>query len=263
MRRKKPRSRKAPRKKTIPGKTVRYGKSKKASQPDHARETGPSFEFSDPALEFIQEASARLSIRADRLKTAIAATRMESGAFRVIEAVVEASRDETKQKRLESAGSAIVTALETITSSDEDPLAGVDGGISHRRIFSEYILAEREAEQFRKQLLAECVSVDEAARITGRTRQALERRRRDGKLLAVKVKNQWRYPRWQFDPTSPGGVVAGLPDVLAHLDLSPLGTAAWLTESMDAFDDRTAIEMLWNGKTEEVIELAEEYGHGP
>lgn len=220
-----------------------------------------SLEFPEAVLEFIHDASMRLSVAPAKLKVAIAATHLEPRVFGIIEAIVQATQDETQERRLKQSAEALREALVNIISSDKDPFAEIDDGIARRELLIGQIMAELEAGRLREQLFAESISVDEAAELTHLSRQALERRRREGKLLALKMKNQWRYPKWQFDPGSPGGVLPGLGEVLAELELSPVGAAAWLTESSEALDNRTAIELLRDGRTEEVVALAEEVGH--
>ena len=205
----------------------------------------------------------RLSIEPSRLKVAMAATKLGPDVFGLIETIVAANQEEIRQRRLGQLVGALREALDDILSSESDPLAPMDEGTSRREVLAAQIQAELEATRLREKLLAESIGVEEAAQFTQRSRQALERRRREGRLLALKMKNQWRYPKWQFDPASPGGVVPGLEEVLGHLELSPAGAAAWMTEPSDVFGGKSAIELLRKGRARDVIELAEEYGHLP
>jgi hypothetical protein len=66
------------------------------------------------------------------------------------------------------------------------------------------------------------LSAEEAGRILGGiSRQAIDKRRRAGQLLGVRVANDWRYPAAQFG--SAGEVIPGLPDMLQALT----GTTPW------------------------------------
>lgn len=57
-------------------------------------------------------------------------------------------------------------------------------------------------------------SVQEVADLLGLTRQAVDKRRKAGKLLAVTMGKQWHvFPAWQFVPS---GVLPGVEDVLAR-----------------------------------------------
>jgi hypothetical protein len=70
------------------------------------------------------------------------------------------------------------------------------------------------------------------------------------------------YPRWQFDPDFPGGIVPGLEEVLKHLELSPAGSALWLTEPFEVLGNRRPIDLLKAGEQERkrVVHLAQQQG---
>jgi len=123
--------------------------------------------------------------------------------------------------------------------------------------------AKQEANATREAVLRESVNVAEAAYRVGRSRQAIERLRRQGRALALRVRQQWRYPVWQLDPDAPGGIVAGLGEVLQGLDLSPLGAAYWLRRPHPKLGDASPIEVLRRGRREEVVSLAQQAGHMP
>jgi hypothetical protein len=92
---------------------------------------------------------------------------------------------------------------------NHDPLADVDEPMDAAEIAQELSLAEKEAQAAREEILRDSISLAEAARLTGRSRQELERLRRDGRLLALRGGRQWLYPHWQFDPNAPDGVLPG------------------------------------------------------
>ncbi len=144
-----------------------------------------------------------------------------------------------------------------------DPFAEVDEPLSEEEAVAAVLWADLEAEEQRARLLRESVSAAEAGRLTGRSRQAVERQRRDGRLLALRVGRQWRYPAWQFDADGPGGLVPGLPEVVARLFLSPAGAAAWLTAPRPELDGDTPLRRLERRDTEPVLRLAEQLGHLP
>jgi hypothetical protein len=158
----------------------------------------------------------------------------------------------------------IVTAKRLDTDIDDpgDPLAGVDEPMDAAEAARELALTEREIESNRQILLKDSVSVAEAALLTGSSRQALERLRRAGSLIALRSGNQWRYPRWQFDPDAPGGVVPGLDKVLEFLGLSSAGAAFWLLEPSERLG-AAPIDLLRCHRTEPVIQLAHEQGYMP
>jgi len=55
------------------------------------------------------------------------------------------------------------------------------------------------------------LSADQAGRMLGISRQAVDKRRRAGTLLAVREGSDWRYPACQFDQ---GEVISGIADVV-------------------------------------------------
>jgi excisionase family DNA binding protein len=69
----------------------------------------------------------------------------------------------------------------------------------------------------RRQMLAETITVKEAAELLGIGRQSLHDRLKTASLLAVKDRGQWRFPLWQFDPEGPDGILDGLPETLRAL----------------------------------------------
>jgi hypothetical protein len=103
---------------------------------------------------------------------------------------------------------------------------------------------------------------EQVADILGITRQAVEKRRRAGKLLALTLgRHGYRYPVWQFTGS---GVLPGFEDVL--LVLSPHDEwmqMAFFVSGNPRLDNRTPIEMLKARKLERVLNAAEAYGkHG-
>ena len=104
------------------------------------------------------------------------------------------------------------------------------------------------------------VSASEAARLLRVSRQTVYERARKGTLLAVEAGGARRFPAWQFDPEGPGGVVAGMPDVLRALPASSFAKALWLTRPSPTFEGRTPLETLKAGERERVLEAAAAVG---
>lgn len=102
------------------------------------------------------------------------------------------------------------------------------------------------------------LSAEETGRILGGiSRQAVDKRRRAGQLLGVKLANDWRYPALQFG--SAGDVAQGLADVLQVLaDLSPWATLDFLLAEDDALGGLSPLEALRQGghPAEEVLRIA-------
>ena len=108
----------------------------------------------------------------------------------------------------------------------------------------------------REELLADTLTAPQVARLLGVSRQTPHDRVRGGTLLAVLDRGQWRFPRWQFDPEGPDGVVAGLPDVLRALDVSPLAKVAWLVRPNPGLDDEPPLALLRRGEAARVLAAA-------
>jgi hypothetical protein len=89
---------------------------------------------------------------------------------------------------------------------------------------------------------------EEAGGLLGITRQAVDKRRRAGALLAIRVGDDWRYPICQFDETAPGGVVAGLPEVIQAMTVAgPWATLDFLLAADDALGNATPLAVLRGG----------------
>jgi hypothetical protein len=146
--------------------------------------------------------------------------------------------------------SVLVSALNTeealATARDSDPLTSA-------RL--------RGIEAKRKLLESEggIVSSTKAAEILKLTRQAVDKRRKEGKLLGLELgKRGYLYPSWQFG-------LQGLGEVLSALE----GQDFWEKVSFflnpnDLLEDETPLAVLTKGqKTEDVIRAAKVYGeHG-
>lgn len=91
------------------------------------------------------------------------------------------------------------------------------------------------------------LSAEAAGRILGGiTRQAVDKRRRAGRLLGVKIANDWRYPAAQFGPA--GEIVPGLADVLqARADVSPWAILDFLLAEDDALGGLSPLGALQQG----------------
>jgi len=117
----------------------------------------------------------------------------------------------------------------------------------------------------RQRLLEEhggTLSSDEVAAILGISRQAVEKRRRAGKLLALSTGGHgYRYPVWQFDES---GVLPGLDDVLKALaPHDEWMQTAFFLGSNPRLGDRTPVHVLKAGGLSVVLGAAEVYGeHG-
>jgi len=108
------------------------------------------------------------------------------------------------------------------------------------------------------------VSSGQAAELLGITPQAVDKRRRAGKLLALPVGRAYLYPVWQFDERGRGGVVSGLEEVLRSFGVEE----AWMKASFflrqnGRLGDKRPLDALRDGEIEAVERAARAYGeHG-
>ena len=115
-------------------------------------------------------------------------------------------------------------------------------------------LIARSAEQ-KLELLkqaGEVLSVSDVARLLRISRQAVDKRRREGKLLAVARGADYAYPACQFDDDQ---VVPGLTELLGHIGREPAWAAlAFLVTPDDRLGDEAPLAVL-RSKDEKLKEL--------
>ncbi|CAA9279104.1 MAG: hypothetical protein AVDCRST_MAG77-3650 [uncultured Chloroflexi bacterium] len=140
-------------------------------------------------------------------------------------------------------------APEAIADLEEDPLAG----------------ARLRGAQVRLELLTAeggTLGVEQVAELLGLSRQAVDKRRRAGTLLAVEVgKRGYRYPAWQF---SGGEALPGLPGVLRALDVSPWTQLSWFLSADLRLGGERPLDLLRRRDPEQVkrvVRAAAAYGH--
>lgn len=86
----------------------------------------------------------------------------------------------------------------------------------------------------------------EVGRLLGISRQAVDKRRALGRLLAIKLGGDWRYPAIQFG--AHGQVPAGLEEVIAGMeDEGPWGALDFLLAADSALEGRTPLDALRAG----------------
>lgn len=164
----------------------------------------------------------------------------ESADENVLQQAVQAPTDAGALARAISDSSILTTAAVTAL----DPLAA---------------LIARGADQ-KAELLKQAggaVPVSAVAQLLGISRQGVDKRRREGKLLAVPRGDDFAYPTCQFDDDQ---VLKGLPEVLEARGVhQPWATLAFLMTPDDQLRDRSPIEVLRRGDlqlTPLVIRLA-------
>ena len=107
------------------------------------------------------------------------------------------------------------------------------------------------------------LSSREVAQYLGLTPQAVNDRRKAGRLLAVEAgRRGYRYPAWQLVPE---GMLPGLEDVLSRLRvLSPWTQLAFMLNPADSLNGQTPLSLLREGQCRLVVEAAQRYGEqGP
>ena len=221
------------------------------------------FPMPEPAIRFVAEAAARYDVPRRRLQRALwVVAHLIPEELALLDELSHLQElDPERRRRLARGLRGVVEEYRDRPAAD--PLAEVDEPLDEEEAVAAVLWADLEAEENRARLLRECVSADEAGRLTGRSRQAVERQRRDGRVLALREGRQWRYPAWQFDTDGPGGLVPFLPEVVARLFRSPAGAAAWLTAARPELDGDTPLDRLKRRDAEPVLRLAEQLGHLP
>jgi hypothetical protein len=99
------------------------------------------------------------------------------------------------------------------------------------------------------------LSASEVGSFLSISRQAVDKRRRAGQLLAIREGSDWSYPACQFDQRT-GVVLTGIADVVRGLEgQGPWVVLDFLLTADDVLDGRTPIEALRAGDTESVKRL--------
>lgn len=99
----------------------------------------------------------------------------------------------------------------------------------------------------------------EVAELLHISRQAVDKRRRNGKLLGVSLgRRGYLYPAEQF---TDGRTVSGLDKVLTALQAYSAWTQLMFLKTGDArLEDKTPLDCLRTGRIEDVVRVAESYG---
>jgi predicted nucleotidyltransferase len=107
-------------------------------------------------------------------------------------------------------------------------------------------------------------SADEIGKLLGGiSRPAVDKARKAGRLLALRERGDWLYPRWQVHG---GAILEGLPSVLAELEAGEHDTWAkmiFFLETDTERDGESPLEALRAGRQEVALRAARAYGeHG-
>jgi hypothetical protein len=190
--------------------------------------------------------------------------RRSQEAFQRSVAVLRAFRETATPEEMERIAVRLEQAIAPQETSPEraEFLAALTGG----RTLSEKERLELEAAgiaryfQKRQELLQDSLSAPEAARLLGTSRQTPHDRVKAGTLLGVRERGGLRFPRWQFDPEGPDGVLAGFLDVLKALNVSALAKVSWFVRPNPYLEGRTPLEALRAGEVERLVSIARGVG---
>lgn len=102
-------------------------------------------------------------------------------------------------------------------------------------------------------------ATDAGELLGGVTRQAVEKRRERGTLLALNIQREFRYPLFQFEQSA---ILEGLPDVLKAFTVRNEWTQlSVLLSPQDALDGRSIIDALRAGEVKEAAAVAASFGN--
>jgi hypothetical protein len=126
---------------------------------------------------------------------------------------------------------------------------------------SDPLAAARQREVVMKRQLLEseggALTVAEVAKRLGISKQAIDKRRRAGKLLALETSRGFLYPAWQFGDDR---VLPGMERVLGALDAPPWTQASWFLTCDSRLGDLRPIDVLRHCEAERVERAAAAYG---
>jgi hypothetical protein len=119
--------------------------------------------------------------------------------------------------------------------------------------------AKLKGAEFKHDLLKETLSSEAIAKLLQISRQAVDKRRRNSKLLAFSQgRRGYAYPHWQIEN---GQVILGLDQVIKALsEYSEWTQAMFLTTGDMRLQGQTPLEYLRLGKIQEVLTAATLYG---
>ena len=168
-----------------------------------------------------------------------------------------------------SAQAALLQALTSVAPREGAASAKVDGPLAEWLGEPPANAAQLEFEALRRsfalrrQLLASTIGSAEVNELlaTG-SRQTVHDRLKAGTLLGILDQGTWRFPLWQFDADGPNGVIDGLALVLPALQVSNLAKARWLQKPHPVFGGSTPVDLLRQGRLEEVLAEAGQVGRG-
>jgi hypothetical protein len=107
--------------------------------------------------------------------------------------------------------------------------------------------------EWRQDVLKDALTAPQVAKLLNTSRQTPHDRLKKNTLIAVQDNGVWKFPVWQFDASAADGVIPGLPEVLKVMNVPALSKISWLTQGNRAFDGRTPVDVLKNGRKDKVV----------
>ena len=180
----------------------------------------------------------------------------------VLDQLRRAPLDPPAQAALLQALTSVALREGAVTAKADGPLAEWLGEIPANAAQLEFE-ALRRSFTLRRQLLASTIGSAEVNELlaTG-SRQTVHDRLKASTLLGILDQGKWRFPLWQFDAEGPNGVINGLAQVLQALQVSNLAKARWLQKPHPVFGGSTPVDLLRQGRLEEVLAEAGQVGRG-
>ena len=114
--------------------------------------------------------------------------------------------------------------------------------------------------QWERKLFQDCCDTAQVAELLEITPEIVEERVKSQSLLAIKHNGDLLFPQWQFCPNNPDGVIEGLLEVLATLEIPTRSKISWLTRPNPILEKRTPIEALKQGDKDRVLDEARGVG---
>ncbi len=114
--------------------------------------------------------------------------------------------------------------------------------------------------QWERKLFQDCCNTSQVAKLLEITPETIQKRVKSQSLLAIKHNGDLLFPQWQFSPNNQDGVIEGLPEVLAILEIPTVDKISWLIAPNPILEKRTPIEALKQGDKDRVLDEARGVG---
>jgi len=176
---------------------------------------------------------------------------------------MKAGRPFSFQVNVDPAARAQTITIEKKTHSPEEAFPVEEAGKPDAKLRAALTRAQERGRQRAAEILAgdEMLSAEAFAELLGVSRVTVNTRRQNGQVLGLDgAKRGFRFPKWQLDEN-------GLPLAILPTLYEELGNSAWavyrfLVSPHGALNDRTGLEALQRGRTDEVVAAAKSAARG-